>query len=160
MSDSNEVEYERSHPMEDILDIEPGTTIATKIERTTELVVSEEYDDKDSEIEEQMQEVYDSAMGAFEGQMDEAELVEGKYKARNGEVAVQFLNTALNAAKEKSSLKQHKDKISIDKGKMSAGNASTGKIVADFNDILRSVIKGTDSDAKVIDDPKVINPDD
>ena len=58
-----------------------------------------------------MQEVYDAAMGGFETQMDEAEIVEGKYKARNGEVAVQFLNAALNAAKEKSGLKQHKDKV-------------------------------------------------
>ena len=118
MAESKEVEKLVEHPMEDVLNIESGTTPMTTIERTSELVPAEEYDDKDEEIDEQFQEVYDSTMGAFEGQMEEAELVEGKYKARNGEVAVQFLNAALSAAKEKSNMKQHKDKSAIAKGKL------------------------------------------
>ena len=131
-----------NHPMEDVLNIESGTTPMTKVERTSDLVPTEAFDEKDVEIEEQFQEVYDSAMGAFEGQMDEAELVEGKYKARNGEVAVQFLNAALAAAKEKSGLKQHKDKLSVAKGKISGGGRSNNLIIADRNELLKEIMGG------------------
>lgn len=126
--------------MEEVLDIESGTTTMTTTERTTDLVVASDYDDKDNEIEEQFQEVYDAAMGAFEGQMEEAELVEGKYKARNGEVAVQFLNAALNAAKERSGLKQHKDRTRIAEGKL-AGDAAkrTDVVIADRNELLKAM---------------------
>ena len=143
-TESKEVEVLVEHPMEDVLNIESGTTPLTKVERTSELVPTEEFDDKDTEIEEQFQEVYDSAMGAFEGQMDEAELVEGKYKARNGEVAVQFLNAALAAAKEKGGMKQHKDKLSVAKGKITAGGGGTnGKlIIADRNELLKEIMGG------------------
>lgn len=156
MSESKEVEVLRSHPMEEVLDIEPETTLATKIERETDLVPAVEFDEKDSEIEEQMQEVYDSAMGAFEQQMEEAELVEGKYKARNGEVAVQFLNAALNAVKEKSGLKQHKDKLAVAKGKLGPNKVENNIIVADRNDILRNIING---DVDEPEEPKLVNPD-
>ena len=152
MADSKEVEVLVEHPMEEILDIEPGTTPMTKVERSSELVPAVEYDDKDNEIEEQFQEVYDSAMGAFEGQMEEAELVEGKYKARNGEVAVQFLNAALNAAKEKSSLKQHKDKQVIAEGKLKGegGQQRGDVIIADRNELLKQLFGTTE---KQVDEP-------
>jgi hypothetical protein len=67
-------------------------------------------DPKDNEIEKQFQEIYETAMSAYEALFQEVDLVEGKYKARTGEVAVQFLNTALNAAGNKMKLKQGKDK--------------------------------------------------
>ena len=129
------------HPLEEVFEIEEGTTIVPHIERSTELVIHEEYDKKDTELEEQFQEVYDAALGAFEGQMDEAELVEGKYKARNGEVAVQFLNAALAAAREKAGMKKHKDKLAVDKSK--AGTPKTlnqNLIVADRNDLLKEIM--------------------
>lgn len=153
-----------SHPMEGVLDIDEHSTPVEYHERTTELTDSIEYDDKDVEIEEQIQEVYDSAMGAFENQMDEAELVEGKYKARNGEVAVQFLNAALNAAKERSHLKQHKDKVAVTKGKLTGAKVENNIIVADRNDILRNIVKGMDATEAITlpeepsEDPKVVNP--
>lgn len=136
------VEKQIEHPMEGVLDIEPGTTNVPTVQRTVEpMVKTEEYDDKDGEIEEQYQEVYDAAMGAFEGQCDEAELVEGKYKARNAEVAVQFLNAALAAAKEKGALKMHKDKQSVAVGKLQGGNNTTNNnlVIADRNDLLRAL---------------------
>lgn len=150
--------------MESVFDIEENSTPVEYRERTTELVEANEYDTKDNEIEEQIQEVYDSAMSAFETQMDEAELVEGKYKARNGEVAVQFLNAALTAIKEKSGLKQHKDKVAVTKGKLGPAKVENNIIVADRNDILRNIMKGMDVDQAVSlpeeppEDPKVINP--
>ena len=88
-------------------------------------------------------------MGAFESQLEEAELVEGKYKARNGEVAVQFLNTALGAAREKSVLKQHKDKVTVQKGKIGTVHNHNNLIVADRNEILKTLQQGklTDEDS-------------
>ena len=117
-----EIETLMEHPLEDAFDIEPGTTITTKTERTTALAISEQYDAKDVEIEEQFQEIYDAAMGAFEDQVAEAEVVEGKYKARNMEVATQLLTAALHAAKEKSNQKKEKDKNDI------ARNKTTNKV--------------------------------
>lgn len=135
-----EIEVTIEHPMEEVLDIEPGTTLIPKQERNTELIHIEQYDDKDSEIENQIQEVYDAAMDAYESQMDEVELVEGKFKARNGEVAVQFLKTALDAVKEKSILKQSKDKHLIAKNKLdSAKTVNNNLIVADRNELLKTL---------------------
>ena len=138
-TETKEIEVAIEHPLEEIFDIESGTTLMPRTEKTTELTVSEEYDNKDNEIENQFQEVYDAALSAFEDQVAEAEVIEGKYKARNMEVGVQLLNTALAAAKEKSGLKQHKDKTAIAKGKLTRGGTTNNTlIVADRNDLLRT----------------------
>jgi hypothetical protein len=130
------------HPMEDLLDIESGTTQVPAIpQRNTELVVADEYDRKDEEIEGQFQEVYDAAMDAYEQQVVDTETIEPKYRARNQEVAVQYLNTALNAAKEKSSLKQFKDKMLNDR-KAASGpkTVNNNLVVADRNGILKQIL--------------------
>lgn len=132
---------EIEHPMESILDIEPGSTIMPFVEREiAELVETETYDDKDVEIETQFQEVYDAAMHAFDTQQNDAELIEPKYKARTQEIAVQFLNAALSAAKEKSNLKAHKDKLTIDRAKTGPKNLQQNLIVADRNDLLKQFL--------------------
>lgn len=95
--------------------------------RETALVkMPELFDEKDSEIEEQFQEIYDYSISAFESQAKNAQLVEPKYRARNHEIAVQYLNTALNAVKEKSNNKNSKDKLALEKIKASKGG--NGKI--------------------------------
>lgn len=135
-------EYEKatSHPLEEMLNIEEGTTMVPASKRSTDMVVKAEYDEKDDEIDEQFQEVYDLALDAFEAQSQEAELVEGKYKARNGEIAAQYLNTALAAAREKSDLKQGKDKLAIAANKIIGNNINDGKkIVANFSEILKAI---------------------
>jgi len=138
-----ETEKLKTHPMEEVLDIESGTTVHPMVERqTTDIAetTTEAYDNKDTEIEGQFQEVYDAAMDAFDTQMGTSEDVEGRYQARNGEVAVQFLSTALAAAKEKSNVKQHKDKLSIARGKLTGvGTTNNNLIVADRNDILKAL---------------------
>jgi len=70
MSDFKRTEIETlmEHPLEETLGIEPGTTITTKTERSTELATTEQYDEKDEEIEGQLQEIYDAAMAGFEDQ--------------------------------------------------------------------------------------------
>lgn len=136
------VEVLSPHPLEDALDIEPGTTIIPRVEAIpTVLTPSEDYDTKDDEIETQFQEVYDAAMTAFEVTSETVMQIEPKYRARNEEVAVQYLNTALAAAREKSSLKQHKDKITVTKVKaMKPGTVNNNLIVADRNEILKQLM--------------------
>lgn len=135
---TTEIEVEIEHPLEEMFDIPSGTTLMPRKEKETDMVPIAEYDDKDNEVEQQFQEIYNSAFAAFEDQVAEAEVVEGRYKARNMEVGVQLLNTALSAAKEKSNLKQHKDKTAISKGKLTGTTTNNTLIVADRNEILKS----------------------
>lgn len=137
--ETKKVEKSIEHPLEKVFDIEQGTTVISHTERSTKLVAVEEYDDMDTDINLQFEEIYNSALAGYEDQVEEAELVEGKYKARMMEVGAQLLNTALAAAKEKSSLKQHKDKITIDKGKLEGKTVNNNLIVADRNVILRAL---------------------
>ena len=131
-----------NHPLEDVFDIESNTTeIIPMNTSATELVVSEEFDEKDREIDGQFQEVYDAAIAAYDQQAMDAEVIEPKYRARNQEVAVQYLTAALNAAKEKSSMKAHKDKTSIDRKKASTPGSLTQNLIVDRNDILRALQK-------------------
>ena len=126
-----------AHPLEETFDIEENTTVVPYKEVTTDLVEHEPYDNKDKELDEQFQEVYDLARESFENTREDVEMVDPKYKARNSEVAVQYLNTALNAAREKSVLKQHSDKIviSIAKGPSVDGD----KVTVDRNELLRAL---------------------
>jgi len=134
------------HPMEEVLDLEPGSTlIPAPPARSTEMVVADEYDNKDKEIEEQFQEVYDAAMDAYEQQAMDTEAVEPKYRARNQEVAVQYLNTALNAAREKAGLKQFKDKMLNDRKATGPKTVNNNLVVADRNEILKQIM-GTDKE--------------
>lgn len=137
------VSYDKKdHPMEEVLDIESGTTIVPSVEVVpTERTPCEEYDPKDDEIEEQFQEIYDVAMTAFESTSETVASIEPKYRARNEEVAIQYLNTALAAARDKAGLKQHKDKISITKVKASGPRTvNNNLIVADRNDMLKKLL--------------------
>lgn len=138
-TETKEIEVAIEHPLEEIFDIESGTTLMSRTEKTTELVSSEEYDEKDIEIENQFQEVYDHAIAAFEDCASEVEIVEGKYKARMMEVANQSLNTALSAVKEKAGVKEHKDKHAIAKGKLGGKTVNNNLIVADRNDLLKTL---------------------
>jgi hypothetical protein len=130
------------HPLESVFNIEEGTTIVEyKESLPAELVDHQEYDEKDDEIEGQFQEVYTKAMDAFDVQSDIVDTVEGKYAARNAEVAVQFLNAALNAAKEKGGLKQHKDKLEATKQNGGGPKTVNNNIIIDRNELLRNILK-------------------
>jgi len=141
---SKEVEIVINHPLEDVFDIEEGTTLVTRTEQTTELVVADEYDGKDIEIEDQLQVIVDLALASYEDLSVEFETTEGKYKARIGEVANQTLTTALNAVKEKANMKLHKDKLEVSKGKSGAKTINNNLIVADRNEILKRLLDNGD----------------
>ena len=148
MSEIKEV----THPLEAAFNIEEGTTIIEYDEGTkTELVEHKEYDTKDVEIEEQFQEVYDKAMDAFEAQSDITEQVEGKYAARNAEVAAVYLNTALNAAKEKGGMKTHKDKLAVATRNVGKPETVNNNLIMDRNDLLK-MLNGESKELKDITD--------
>lgn len=118
---SNKVTKTIEHPLEDFFEVEKGSTEIEVYERQDELVEPESYDEKDKEIEEQYQEIYEASMDVHDTLAEEIPVIEGKYKARVSEVAIQSLNTALNAAQQKARLKEHKDKLEVRDG----GDASS-----------------------------------
>lgn len=140
--DSVTKEKNVAHPLEDILDIEPCTTVVEYKEFVpAEVIPAPNYDAKDSEIEDKLEEIYTIAIGNVGVISDEMERVEGKYKARIGEVTATMLNVALGAVKQKADLKMHKDKLAVDKH--SAGTPHTvnnNLVVSDRNSILRALI--------------------
>lgn len=130
------------HPLEEFFEIESGTTEVEVFERDGEVLSAEGYDSKDAEIEKQFQEIYDSAMEGYDVLAEEMERVEGKYVARVGEVSVQHLNAALNAAQAKMKLKEHKDKLES-KGTSSPSHVTTNNnlIVDDRELFMRELQK-------------------
>lgn len=159
-----------SHPCEDVFDIEPGTTeVVTEPPRQTQLVDVVTYDDKDREIEENYQEIFDRAMDTFDDIQRDLEGLEGKYKARNHEVGAQFLNAALAAAKEKQKLKEHKDKHASAGGQPAATggtitNNTQVNIATSTSDLVRMIQENNGgpvaqnlSDNEGIDEEKEVN---
>lgn len=139
MSEKQTIEKEIEHPLEEVFDIEPGTTLVEREESLPlQLVQHEQYDRKDKEIEDQLEEIRAAAMDAFDAQNDVVDTVDGKYAARNAEVAVQFLNTALQAIKEKSTLKIHKDKLTVDKANAGKPGTQNNTVnIFDRNELLK-----------------------
>lgn len=128
-------EIETTHPMEEVLDIESNTTLMERPKaEPSEIIVTEDYDKKDIEIEQQLEDVYKAAMVQFEITCEESEKVEGRYKARNGEVAIQALNTALAAVRTKAEVKSSKDKV---KTKSNPKTLNQNLVIADRNELLK-----------------------
>lgn len=128
------------HPLEDMLGIEPGTTVMTDHEEPNlPAIVDKTYDEKDIEIEKQFQEVYDTGMTTFRSLTEDLEVTDPRFRARTAEVASQYLNTSLAAAKEKLNQKQNKDKIAANISSDGPKTINNNLIVADRNKILRAL---------------------
>lgn len=121
-------------------------------ERHTVITVSPDYDDKDKELEESDQEIYDKAITAFEDIRDSLSNVEPKYRARLLEVAVQYLNTAISATHAKRQHKVHKDKL---KSKIPAAiDMTPGTVVLkDRNAVLKEYMQNP-TEAEIVDETK------
>jgi hypothetical protein len=129
------------HPLEDIFDIESGTTIVEYNQiLPAEVVPMPNYDQKDDEIEGKLEEIFTVALTNVAVISDEMEKVEGKYKARIGEVTATMLNVALGAVREKASMKQHKDKLTP--GMPAAGSKTVNNniILADRNELIKMMM--------------------
>lgn len=138
-----------AHPLEETFNIEPGTTVVDTYDiEIAEVVQLPDYDEKDKEIENKLEEIYTVAMGQVSVVADEIDRVEGKYKARMGEVTATMLNVALSAVREKTVLKVHKDKLMVEKTNTATKRAQSAQeganvtnnnliVTADRNEILR-----------------------
>lgn len=141
------------HPLETMFNIESGTTMVEYREVLPEKPIEmPNYDNKDDEIEMKLEEIYSVSMGQVTLVADEMERVEGKYKARIGEVTATMLNVALGAVREKRMLKEHKDKLKPNASSTGSITNNTlvvasDKVVADRNELLRSFLS-----QKIIDE--------
>lgn len=131
------------HSLEEVFDITPCTTITEcKAVVPSEVVVMPNYDNKDNEIEGKLEEIYSAAMATVEELTDQIGGVEGRHKARIGEVSATMLTVALGAVREKSALKMHKDKSAVQAANVGTPNSVTNNlnIVADRNELLRMML--------------------
>jgi hypothetical protein len=130
------------HPLEEVFDMDAGTTMVEYTEVVpAEVVTMPNYDVKDDEIEGKLEEIYTVAMGQVTVIGDEMERVEGRFKARIGEVTATMLNVALGAVREKSVLKMHKDKLTpAQQAANTPHTVNNNLIVADRNELLRLMI--------------------
>lgn len=130
------------HPLEELFDITPGTTIVEYSEALpAEIVAMPNYDKKDDEIEGKLEEIYSVAMEQVEAIGDEMERVEGKYKARMGEVSATMLNVALGAVNAKMHLKTHKDKLTPAQAGPQTVNNTLNVVTADRNELIQQFIE-------------------
>lgn len=124
------------HPLENVFGIESGTTIIDIQQVESDIIEERLYDDKDVEIENQFENIYNTALLAFQAQTSTVSMGgDPRGQARNMEVANGFLNTALTAAKEKANLKQQKEKIkNITK---SDTNITNNNLIMDRDELLK-----------------------
>lgn len=139
------------HPLEEFFNIEPASTEVVKYQRKTELTPYQEFDEKDTELEETYQEIYDAAMTGYDNLQEMIDTADTKFAARLGEVSVQHLNVALAAASKRASLKENKDKM-LARAKSGPAGKTTNNIVLveDRNELLRRLM-GTASEDNVIE---------
>lgn len=151
------VQVATSHVLEDLFGIEPGSTMVNRLvvaeedEDVPEVitpVVQQMYDDKDSEIDNQFQQVFNAAFMTFEAQRMSTEGMNPQFQARALEVAQQFLNTALAAASEKAKLKAAKDKVAKPVANV---NNTTNNLVMDRDTMLRMLMNSKADSGKIID---------
>ena len=103
-----------------------------------------EKDAEDVQIDSKIDEVYDAAMQAYNTQTQFAEILEPRYAARNGEVAANFLNIALNAASVRAKVKGDRKKNA--QFIPFTNNKASGTVVASREDIMKML--AIDADTK------------
>ena len=115
----------------------------------TEHAPSNEYDDKDKEVEELYSDIQERALIAHEKMLDDAEDIDTKYMARHYEVASTYLNIALHAAEKRGKLKEHKDKLNV-KTKGATKNTTNNTLVINTTDLIKQLSSGDVIEAEVI----------
>jgi hypothetical protein len=112
-----------------------------------------EDDEEDKEITKKIDDIYDSAMEAYQNQTAYVEILEPRYAARNAEVAANYLNTALNAVSLKAKVKGDKRKTAGGFIPFANNNTTNNVVVADRNQLLRMIMEDGKSN-KIIDSGK------
>lgn len=101
-------------------------------------VAATQYDDKDIDIDQELNNIKNLALATFEEQKLLSSQLEPKFKADMLASANMMLTTALQAVKEKAELKKAKDKLTSKGQSLKIGNSEvTNVIVADRNELLR-----------------------
>lgn len=142
-------EHTITHPAESIFDITPGTTVVDQVTTVSEPTIDAvQYDEKDLEIDNQLQQVFEAGFGAFEAQRLSTEGMNPQFANRALEVASQFLNTALAAVNAKANFKHNKDKNTK---VVSTTNNTTNNVIMDRNQMLAMLMKQQAEQSKIID---------
>jgi hypothetical protein len=128
-----------THRLEDIFDIESGTTIS-KIQPPQEIVVTDAdtsslINEEDQAVASQLSTIYGYAIDAFEQQTQMVQEVDPRFAARNAEVAAQYLNIALNSVNTRAKIRHEKLKLKVDGS--GPNTVNNNLIVADRNEILK-----------------------
>ena len=152
-----------AHPIEDFLDIEPGSTqqafqepqtnamidptSGEVVERKTSEVATEALEREerieDLQVDAQLGEIHTAAMQAFYQQAALAQQVDPKFSARNAEVAAQFLTAALNTVSTRVDAKFKRQKIRLDKLKLTDGvpnSVQNNLIITDRNSLMKTLL--------------------
>lgn len=130
------------HPLESVFGIESGTTIVEYQQAIPDVSVPmPDYDEKDDEIEEKLEEIYSMALTQAQALADSMEVAQGQHVARIGEVTATMLGVALGSVREKRMMKEHKDKLSP-KSRADTQITNNNLIVADRNEILKMLAEG------------------
>jgi hypothetical protein len=155
----------RIHPLEEVFDMTAGEYFENKQEydevlqselpstiiNTSKLAVQQEIikDEEDTNIDNNIDNIYNKALAAFNQQTEMVEVVDPRYAARTAEVAANYLNIALNAMAIKSKVKNDRYRrsssgfIPYTNGPKTVNN---NLIVADRNDILKMMKQDKDKE--------------
>jgi hypothetical protein len=140
---SNIVEYEDDETSSDLVTVPEAALPQPKYED----------DEEDKEITKKIDDIYDSAMEAYQNQTAYVEILEPRYAARNAEVAANYLNTALNAVSLKAKVKGEKRKTAGGFIPYANNTTTNNVVVADRNQLLRMIMEDGKSN-KIIDSGK------
>lgn len=108
-------------------------------------------DEDDVLIEKRIDQVYDSAMEAFQTQQSYLEIIEPRYAARNAEVAANYLNIALQAANSRARVKTDRKRANqqyVPYANQPGGKTTNNFLIANREEILKMIT--VDSDPKEI----------
>lgn len=143
------------HPLEDVFDLDTGTTVSRSTPKAAEVVPaspadnlpvasdSSQYDGRDLTIEQQLDVIQQEALDLAATLKETIQYSEPKALARLGEVSVQALNTALDVLKQKADIKKHKDKLKSTGGFDSVHTTTHNTLVIDRSELLRRALEGS-----------------
>jgi hypothetical protein len=97
-------------------------------------------DEDDVLVEKRIDEVYESAISAFQQQVSYTEIIEPRYAARNAEVAANYLNIALAAANSRAKVKNDRKRANQNFVPYSgAGKTTNNILIANREEILKMI---------------------
>jgi len=144
-----ETNAEQTNPLEDLFEMEPDTDDGIEgdfliAEDTTDDVIAPIYDEKDTAIDKQLEEIRGLAIDEFKVMRDGTKMMEPRYRGRNMEVAVQMLKVALDSTSKKADIKGKKDELKVP---TSVGDINQTNIFVDRNELLKELMNKAKTEA-------------